>query len=193
MCTVRTSLQCLTIIRKNKLQLQRTKKKKVEEMNLSTSMYYIILLSFKPSKSNLGWCNDRNKDTEYHWGSKRLSGWGGPLHIGNITYWTRCWLQGCNHVGEFHSARWLVHFLVIYVILSKSLKQIQLPGMYYVEEIQDKIMFLSRTLTLDRPISLPYASKTFCRLQISRITYLHPPSGKPCSVHRARCEWQIRL
>lgn len=44
--------------------------------------------------------------------------WGAePLHVGNITNWTRGWLQGCNHFGKCHPAIRLVHF-VIYVILS---------------------------------------------------------------------------
>lgn len=87
--------------------------------------------------------------------------WGGePLHIGNIIYWTRCWLPGYNLCGKFHLAIWLVHFLLyMSFFLSKSLKQTQLPGMYHVKEIHDQIIFLSRTLTLDRPISIPYASK----------------------------------
>lgn len=63
-------------------------------------------------------------------------------------------------VGNFTQLYGLFIFFVIYVILSKSLKQTQLPGMYHVKEIHDKIIFLPRILTLDRPISIPYASKT---------------------------------
>lgn len=93
-------------------------------------------------------------------GVKKALRWGGgPLHVGNILIELEAGYKDAITLGNVTPLYDLFVLLYMSFFLSKSLKQTQLPGMYHVKEIQDKIMFLSGTLTLDRPISLPSASK----------------------------------